>query len=146
VSRSLAFIATLVVGGLIGLQAPANAALARHVGDVGAAFISGTITATTLALALLIFGHPSQLSGLSGFRPQHAIGGLGGAAVVLVSLIAVRTVGVAAVAALLIFGQLVIAVVADRLGLFGVTVVGLTPGRWAGIVLVAAGTLLITRP
>jgi transporter family-2 protein len=95
---------------------------------------------------LLIFGHPSQLSGLGGFRPQHAIGGLGGAAVVLVSLIAVRTVGIAGVAALLIFGQLVIAVVADRLGLFGVTVVGLTPGRWAGIVLVAAGTLLITRP
>jgi len=25
-------------------------------------------------------------------------------------------------------------------------VVGLTPGRWAGIVLITAGTLLITRP
>jgi uncharacterized membrane protein YdcZ (DUF606 family) len=49
-------------------------------------------------------------------------------------------------ASLLIAGQLVISVVADRVGLFGVAQVGLTPGRWFGIAPVAAGTLLITAP
>ena len=46
-ARSLA--CTLAVGGLIALQPPANAALARHVGDLGAALISAAITVTILA-------------------------------------------------------------------------------------------------
>lgn len=145
-SRSVAFVCTLAVGGLIALQPPANSALAKHVGDLGAAFISGVITVTVLAVLLLALGHPARLSGLSGFKPEHAIGGIGGASVVLVSLMAVRPLGVAGVASLLIAGQLFISVLADRLGWFGVAHIGLTPGRWVGIVLVAAGTLLITRP
>jgi transporter family-2 protein len=146
VTRSVAFVLTLTVGGLIALQAPANAALARHVGDYGAALISGAITVIILALLLLVFGHPMRLSGLSSFKLEYAIGGIGGAVVVVVGLMAVRPLGVAGVTALLIAGQLFISVLADRLGWFGVAHIGLTPARWIGIVLIAAGTLLITRP
>ena len=89
---------------------------------------------------------PSQLSGLSAFKPRHAIGGIGGAAVVAVSLVAVRALGIAGVISLLVAGQLFISVLADRLGWFGVTEVGLTLRRLGGIALVLAGTLLITRP
>jgi transporter family-2 protein len=134
------------VGGLIALQPPANAALAKHVGDLGAALISGAITLAVLAVLLLALGHPSRLSGLAGFKPEHAIGGIGGAAVVVVSLMAVRALGVAGVASLLIAGQLFVSVLADRLRWFGVAHIGLTPARWVGIVLVALGTLLLTRP
>jgi transporter family-2 protein len=119
VSRSLAFVSALAVGGLIALQPPANAALARHVGDFGAAVISGGITVTMLALLLVVFGHPSQISGLRSFKPEYAIGGIGGGVVVLVGLVAVRPLGVAGVVSLLIAGQLVISVLADRLGWFG---------------------------
>jgi len=146
VSRSLALACTLAVGGLIALQPPANAALAQHVGDLGAALISAAITVTILALLLVVFAEPSRLSGLIGFKPQYAIGGIGGAAVVAVSLVAVRPLGVAGVVSLLVAGQLLISVLADRLRWFGVAEIGLTPARWAGIVLVAAGTLLIVRP
>ena len=104
------------------------------------------IAVVILAVPFLVFGDPSRLSGLAAFRPEHVLGGLGTAAVVLVSLITVRSLGVAGVAALMIGGQLLISVVADRFGWFGVTEVGLTPGRWVGIVLVAAGTVLIVRP
>jgi bacterial/archaeal transporter family-2 protein len=144
-SRGLAFACTLAVGGLIALQPPANAALAHHVGDLGAALISAVITVAILAVLLLVFSEPARLSGLVGFKPQYAIGGIGGAAVIAVSLVAVRSLGVAGVVSLLIAGQLVISVLADRLGWFGVAQVGLTPGRLVGVVLVAVGTLLITR-
>jgi len=96
-SRAVAFACTLAVGGLIALQPPANAALARHVGDLGAALISAVITVTILAVAWLVFSQPARLSGLAGFMPQYAIGGIGGAAVVAVSLVAVRPLGVAGV-------------------------------------------------
>ena len=65
-SRSIAFVSALAVGGLIALQAAANAALSKHISDFGAALISGGITVTVLALLLLVFGHPTQLSGLGG--------------------------------------------------------------------------------
>jgi transporter family-2 protein len=145
VSRSLAVILSLAVGGLVALQPPANSALADHVGDLGAALISAAISVTLLGLFLLVFTDPSRLSGLSAFRLEYAIGGIGGAAVLVVGLVAVRSLGIAGVISLLVAGQLVVSVIADRFGWFGVQHVGLSLGRCAGIVLVLAGTVLITR-
>ena len=47
--------------------------------------------------------------------------------------------------ALLVAAQLVVSVIADRNGWFGVHVVGLSAGRLIGLGLVIGGTLLITR-
>jgi uncharacterized membrane protein YdcZ (DUF606 family) len=54
--------------------------------------------------------------------------------------------GVAGRVSLRVAGQLVISVLSDRVGWFGVAQVGLTPGGFVGVLLVAAGTPLITRP
>jgi transporter family-2 protein len=144
-SRALAFVVTAAVGGLVALQPPANAALSRHVGDVGAAFISASITFTVMTVLLLAIGHPGKLSGLSSFRPEYAVGGIAGAAVVLVSLVAVKPLGAGGVVALLVAAQLLVSVAADRFQWYGLHRVGLTAGRTLGIVLVIAGTVLITR-
>lgn len=144
-SRAVAFICTLAVGGLIALQPPSNAALSEHVGDLGAAFISALISMSILGLLLIVLGHPGRLAGLHAFRPEHAVGGIGGAAVVAVALIAIRPLGAGGVIALLVAAQLVVSVAADRLGWFGLQQVGIGTGRVVGIVLVLAGTLLITR-
>lgn len=143
--RALAFICTLLVGGVVALQPPANAALSKHVGQIGAALVSLTISFVIIALLLLAVGHPTRLSGLSAFRPEYAVGGIAGAAVVLVSLVTVKPLGAGGVVALLVAGQLLISVLADRLGWYGLHHVGIGVGRWAGIVLVLAGTVLITR-
>jgi bacterial/archaeal transporter family-2 protein len=143
--RALAFICTLIVGGLVALQPPANSALSRHVGDIGAAFVSLTISLAIISVLLLAAGHPARLSGLSGFRPEYALGGIAGAAVVLISLIAVKPLGAGGVVALLVTAQLLISVAADRFRWFGLHHVGLGLGRIAGLLLVIGGTLLITR-
>ena len=144
-TRPLAIVCTLIAGGVVALQPPANSALARHVSDLGAAFFSAVITVSLLGLLLLVAGHPGRLSGLGSFRPAYALGGIGGATIVVVSLIAVRSLGVSGVTALLVAAQLGVAILADRLGWFGVDQVGLTPGRWLGMALVVAGTVLLTR-
>jgi bacterial/archaeal transporter family-2 protein len=144
-SRLVAIICTLAVGGLVALQPPANAALARHVGDLGAAFVSVSISMAAIGLVLVLAGHPGRLSGLDSFKPQYALGGLAGAAVVAVSLVAVRSLGAGGVTALLVAAQLAISLVADRYRWFGLHHVGLGPARLAGLVLVVAGTVLITR-
>ncbi len=144
-SRTLAIVLTLAAGLLVGLQPPANAALSRYVGDFGAAFVSIAISMAVIGILLVVIGHPGRLSGLGSIRPQHVIGGLGGAAVVSISLIAVRPLGAGAVVALLVAGQLVIAVVADRLGWFGLHRVDIDATRTIGLLLVVGGTVLITR-
>lgn len=144
-SRTAAFILTLAAGGLVALQPPANAALAHRVGDFGAAVVSAAITLTVLAIVLVVAGTPSRLSALGSFRPVWLLGGLGGASIVAVSLIAVRPLGAAGVTALTVTAQLIVSVVADRLGWFGLHPVSLGIDRLAGVVLVVGGTVLLTR-
>jgi transporter family-2 protein len=141
--RAAALICTLAVGGLVALQPPANAALAHHVGDLGAAFISVVLSATIVGVLLVVVGHPGRLSGLSAFKPEYALGGIAGAAIVTVSLIAVRSLGAAGVTAALVAAQLIVSIAADRLGVFGLKEVPLSWQRLAGVALVIGGTSLI---
>ncbi len=127
-SRTLAIVLTLAAGLLVGLQPPANAALSKYVGDFGAAFVSIAISMAVIGALLLLVGHPGRLSGLGSIRPTHVIGGLAGAVV-----------------ALLVAGQLIMAVVADRLGWFGLDRVDIDAARTVGLLLVVGGTVLITR-
>jgi transporter family-2 protein len=144
-SRTVAVVLTLAAGLVVGLQPPANAALSRHVGDLGAALVSIAISMAIIGGLLLAVGDPGRLAGLSSIRPEQALGGIGGAAVVAISLIAVRPLGAGAVVALLIAGQLIVAVLADRLGWFGLHQVDISVARILGLLLVVAGTILVTR-
>ena len=144
-TKPVAVILTVAAGVLITFQAPANAALAKHVSDLGAAFVSVMITMAVIVVAFLAVGHPGRLSGLSAFRPEYAIGGIGGAVIVTVSLLTVRPLGAGGLIALLVTAQLFTGVLADRFGWFGLHHVGIGAGRAAGLALVIAGTVLIVR-
>ncbi len=144
-TRPVAVLCTIAAGLLVGLQPASNAALSEHVGDLGAAFVSLLLATAIIGILLLVAGHPSRLTGLSAIRSEHLIGAVGGAAVVAIGLAAVRPLGAGAVIALLVAGQVVISIVADRLGWFGLHHVGIGAGRVVGAALVVAGTLLVTR-
>jgi bacterial/archaeal transporter family-2 protein len=145
VSRTAAISMTIAAGLLVGVQPAANSALSQRVGEFGAAFVSLAVAFVIVAVLLVVAGHPGRLSGLGGVKPEELLGGVGGAAVVTVGLIAVRTLGAGAVVALLVCAQLVISIIADRLGWFGLHHVGIGVGRVVGLGLVVAGTVLITR-
>jgi transporter family-2 protein len=143
--RAAALILALAVGALVAFQPPANSQLAHHVGDLGAAFISLLISTLIVTVLLLVFGEPGRLGALSSFKPEWVIGGIAGAAIVAVSLIAVRPLGVGGVTAALVAGQLIASVAIDRLGVLGVREVPIGWTRVAGVALVIGGALLVTR-
>jgi transporter family-2 protein len=64
---------------------------------------------------------------------------------VTVALLAVRPLGTGGVIAATIAGELSVAVLIDQLGLFGVARHPVSLGRVAGILLLAAGVVLIVR-
>jgi len=145
VSRPVAIVCTLLAGAVVAFQPPANASLSRYVGDLGAAFVSIMIAALIIGALLVTIGHPGRLSAIGSIRPVHVLGGVGGATIVTVSLIAVRPLGAAALVALLVTAQLVVAVVIDRFGWLGLEHIPISGTRLVGIALAIAGTILVTR-
>jgi len=142
--RALAIAATLVAGALVAAQPPANSELGRHVGSLGAAFVSVSLSLGILGVLLVATGGLGQLSGLSEFRAEYAIGGVAGAAIVGISLVTVRELGAGGVVAATVCTQLIVSLILDRLGVLGLSPTGITPARIAGVVLLIAGTILLT--
>jgi transporter family-2 protein len=145
VTRPVALVCTIAVGLLVGLQPASNAALSEHVGDLGAAFVSLLVATAIIGVLLLVAGHPGRLTGVTALGPEHLVGALGGAAVVAIGLVAVKPLGAGAVIALLVAGQVVISILADRLGWFGLHHVEIGIWRLLGVALIILGTVLVTR-
>ena len=136
----------LLAGGLIALQAPINAEAASRLGHpVAAAALSFCVGTTALLVLTLLFAHQSvQLETLKSLPLYMLIGGgLLGVIYVTVNIMLAPRVGIAALMALGIAGQLFTALLIDRFGLFELVERGLTVGRVSGALLVFVGALMV---
>ena len=143
--RGLVVLLTAIAGGLIALQAPINAELGRATGNLGAALVSFVIGTIALAAIVIVSGKAGGLGSTFDVSWYYLLGGLLGAVYVANALIAVSSIGAGGVAAATIAGQLAASVAIDRLGLFGLDEVPLTPERLLGVALLFVGTVLVVR-
>lgn len=136
----------VLAGGLIAMQAPINAQLARELGfplaAAAASFIAGA------AALVLITGIASQIQGetIAWRAPplwMFIVGGCLGAAYVTCAIILTPKIGTAATMAFVVSGQLLAGLLLDHFGYFGLAVRELNAGRIGGAVLLLAGALLI---
>ena len=142
--RALAILVTFAVGAAVAAQAPANDQLSKHVGTLGAAFMSLLLSTAMVAVVLAFAGGFGEVrDGIGGFQWEHTLGAIGGALIVTVSLVTVRELGAGGVSAALVAGQMIGAVILDRLGVLGLPEIALTPQRLFGVALLIAGTVLI---
>jgi transporter family-2 protein len=136
----------LAAGGMISLQAPTNAMLARAGGSpVLAALISFTVGTVALLLVWLGSGNrpaPANFAGL----PWYAwLGGVYGAIYVAVAAYAAPKIGLASLITIGIAGQIATALWLDHIGALGLPRDPLSIGRVAGAILVVAGVVLVRR-
>lgn len=143
--RGLAIVLTAIAGGLIALQAPINAELGRATGSLAAALVSFLVGTIALTAIVVLSGKAGGLSSTFDVSWYYLVGGLLGALYVTNALLAVSAIGAGGVAALTVAGQLIASVAIDRLGLFGLDQVALTPERLLGVGLLLVGTVLIVR-
>ena len=111
------------------------------------AFAFASLLTAAIAVATLLVVRRS-VAGLTDSVETPAwmwLGGIFGAFVVLTITVTAPRIGVAAVVALLIAGQLAMGALIDRFGWFGVDRVPLGAVRLLGIALLAAGTALVLR-
>jgi transporter family-2 protein len=103
---------------------------------------------STLVASVAMFAFRGSLAGFGEAlrAPKWLwVGALMGAFIVLTITIAAPRIGIVAVTALLIAGQLGTAVAIDRYGLFGVDRIGLAWPRVAGIALLVLGAALTLK-
>jgi transporter family-2 protein len=139
-------LAALIGGGLIALQAPINAEAASRLGNpLAAATMSFCVGTAALILLTMLVSRNSTDLGAVRTLPLYMLlgGGLLGAVYVTVNLMLAPRIGIAALMALGIAGQMFAALVIDRLGLFELMERGLTVGRVGGAVLVVVGALMV---
>ena len=144
--RGLAVILTATVGGLLALQAPINSGLGRAIGTFQGAFISfATGTVILAVIAGLARGGFGQIAEVRTLAPQYLIGGVLGACYVSTILVTVRALGAGGVVAAAIAGQLAASLLVDQFGLLGVDKDPISALKVVGVLLLAAGTLLVVR-
>lgn len=136
------------MGALLPVQAALNARLARATdGPVVAALASFAVgTLTLLVIALAAGMRLSSVADAVRTQPPTVwLGGVIGAVYVGSVTLLMPRLGVALTFGLLIAGQLLLSVLFDHFGLFGLPVQRLSPGRVAGVLLLLIGVILIRR-
>jgi transporter family-2 protein len=141
--RGTAVALTIAVGAGFAMQAPINSALGRDIGALPAAAVSFVVGTITLTLLALTFGGGFGRLGAHPEWWRYVVGGLLGAAVVSVTLVAVRSLGARAMIGCLLTGQLVMAALIDQFGLLGVVQQPLTLVRAFGLAMLAGGVVLV---
>ena len=142
----LPILLVLAAGGMISLQAPTNAILARAGGSpVLAALISFAVGTVTLLLVWLATGPRPRSSAFAGLPPYAWLGGASGALYVAVAAYAAPKIGLASLITIGIAGQIATALLLDHFGALGLPRDPLSFGRIAGALLVIAGVVLVRR-
>ncbi len=136
----------LLMGCFMAIQPAINGQLRFRVGTPAqAAMISTSVSTISLLLFVLLWQRPTW--------PEASVvretpwwiwtGGLLGAVYVAVSILLVQRLSAAVAFSIVVFGQMVCALILDHFGWFGLRVHEITPGRLVGVVLVVAGVAMI---
>ncbi|HEY1027355.1 DMT family transporter [Pseudomonas sp. FIP_A4] len=135
-----------VAGAFMPLQAGINGQLARQLGSVmGAALLSFAVG--TLALLCVVAAQRDlpALQTLKSLNWWHWSGGLLGAFFIATAAFAAPRTGALLFMALVLAGQLCMALLLDHFGWAGFRPAPLSPGKVAGLLLIVVGVWLIRR-
>ena len=135
-----------IAGGLVALQAPTNAMLAKAGGSaILAALISFSVGTVALLAVWAASGNRPGTAAFAGLPWYAWIGGLYGAVFVAVAAYAAPKIGVASLITIGIAGQIAMALWLDHVGAMGLPREPIGLGRVMGAVLVIAGVVLVRR-
>lgn len=136
----------ITVGAALAFQAPANAALARSIGDpVWAAALSFGIGFVLLSGIAIFRGSSPSLAQIQSIPWWALTGGALGAIWVLAAIWSVPKLGVVTMFSAMVLGQMIAAMMIDSAGMLGLAVRDISATRIASIGFVAIGVILSFR-
>ncbi|MFE0017483.1 DMT family transporter [Mesorhizobium sp. NPDC059054] len=135
---------SLFAGGLLAVQAGANAQLSKAIGSPFAATTLQLTVGTGLLLLIALFtGTLAALGALPQAEWWHLVGGTASAIYVVSTIVLFPRLGAVVSVGLFIAGQMLASLALDSFGLLGVTQTGLQAGAAVGTLVVLAGVAMI---
>jgi transporter family-2 protein len=145
-ATSLAVGLSLVAGLAGSIQVAVSGAFGRRIGVLEATAFGSIAAAIIVFTVLLVVRQGIGNLGQSVREPAWLwIGGIMGAIVVTTITFTAPRIGTFATVGLLIAGQLLMAVLIDAFGLFGLEKIPVSPARVAGLALLAGGAALVLK-
>jgi transporter family-2 protein len=136
----------LLVGGALTVQVGMNATLARVIGSpLWASAVSFAVGLLALVGFAAIAGSRASIGSFGQVPAWAWLGGLLGAVYVASVTILGPRLGGMTMVALVIAGQLLVALVVDQFGILGYPQIAVTPTRLLGVALLLAGAVLVMR-
>jgi bacterial/archaeal transporter family-2 protein len=134
-----------IAGGMaIGMQAAINAALGRTIGVLETAFVSFLVGAVCLG-GMVVFAGNGRLGAVVTVPWWQLVGGVLGGFYVFTMVMNVPRMGVAPTLTTIVLGQMLMGLVLDHFGGFGVAQSPLTLSRAVAVVLMIAALALFFR-
>ncbi len=146
---SLFVLAACFAGSLLSLQAAINTQLSKFLGgSVFAAFVSFFIGALALFIVLVMRGEVTGdfLVNAASAPTWLYVGGALGAVYVTATIVLLPRIGVAASVLAIVSGQILMSLILDHTGAFGMPVRPITLLRLSGAALVVLGLSLVFAP
>ncbi|WP_044895312.1 DMT family transporter [Bacillus alveayuensis] len=139
------YIILALLGGIMtGIQAPINGSLGKKIGSFEGAFTSFFVGTLFLTFLVLFFGK-GQMTLLFQVPKWNLLGGLLGALFVTFMIISVPNIGVVLTIFAAIIGQMLISIIIDHFGLFGVQKIPVNINRLLGLVFMLAALFFMYR-
>jgi len=144
--RGIAIPVAVAIGGTLAAQAPLNALLGRHVGNIGATLVAFAVGLAALVAVSAVAGGFDRLGSLVD-APWWAIAGGGLVSALYVTSIVwtVKALGAGGLTAATMAGQFAVALAIDHFGWLGIERQPITLSKLAGLALLGAGTYLVVN-
>jgi transporter family-2 protein len=135
----------IVAGALIAFQAPINVMAGQRLGHVLGGAALSFVVGTVFLLAIVLIGLRDEIDvgALTSMSPLLFLGGILGAFYVAMSIWLTPKLGIGAVIALGIAGQVMASLALDHFGLLNLAVREVSLGRVTGAVLVVVGAVMV---
>jgi bacterial/archaeal transporter family-2 protein len=139
----MAFFA-LIGGAAIAIQSQINTGLSKKVGVLEGATSSFTVGALALFLLALFFGKGNFLTVFTVPKWQ-LVGGLLGAAFIVINIFSVNRIGVASTFMAVVIGQIIVGAIIDHFGFFGGVTYPLNQTKLLALAFMFVGVYLFNK-
>jgi len=145
-NSALLFGLGVLAGGMIAVQSVLNASLGERIGTFGSVLMLTIVSIGFLLVIILTFPATASFEHLPGLSEWYLyLGGALGIVILAAPIFLVPHVGATSTLVAIVFGQLLMALVIDHYGLFSSPQIRAALPRILGVVLVAAGAILVSR-
>jgi bacterial/archaeal transporter family-2 protein len=145
VDKAYGILMSIIVGICLGIQPTINAALGKVITPKLAAFHSVFVSTIVISIIILFSGNFDEYHNIKNISPLYWLGGVVGIVIVFLGIKVIPILGTASAISIFVSVQLIVGVLINQFGLFGVAKVPIDTIKISGILFLLIGVGMVVR-